>query len=217
MASLAFAGLRHTVCVACSQAASTHAPTRRSSTLLAHPHSARSFAHHHSTATVSALQSATTRYCSFESVRRVFLASHTTSSSMPPKKRASQSGASESRKVSDTTFRNTKAVANEVQKRKTIANTEVKARESQFEHKRTQNDKPCNDALGTTEILEGILECLSPAKLHLIQRVNKRFQDVIVRSPRIQRRMFRRIDNKPGFSGCSFRLPEDIMPSLLGP
>lgn len=117
---------------------------------------------------------------------------------MPAKKRASQSGAFESRKVSITTLRKIKAVANEAQKRRTVLNTETTADESPSEHKRTQNDKPCNDALGTTEILEGILECLPPAKLHVIQRVNKRFQDVIVRSPRIQKKMFRRIDNKSG-------------------
>lgn len=49
--------------------------------------------------------------------------------------------------------------------------------------------------LNTTEILEGILECLPAKTLFVVQRVNKCFHHTIADSPRIQRKMFLRIDN----------------------
>ena len=58
-----------------------------------------------------------------------------------------------------------------------------------------------------TEILEGILEWLPPAKLHVIQRVNKRFQNVIINSLRMRKRMFRRIDNDPGIPWTFYQRP----------
>lgn len=55
--------------------------------------------------------------------------------------------------------------------------------------------EPRDKVFNTTEILEGILECLPANTLLVIQPVNKRFHQTIADSPRIQRKMFLRIDN----------------------
>lgn len=55
--------------------------------------------------------------------------------------------------------------------------------------------EPGEKVFNITEILENILECLPANTLFVIQRVNKRFHQTIADSPRIQRKMFLRIDN----------------------
>ena len=55
--------------------------------------------------------------------------------------------------------------------------------------------EPRDKVFNTTEILEAILECLPAKTLFVVQRVNKRFHETIADSPRIQRKMFLRIDN----------------------
>lgn len=59
------------------------------------------------------------------------------------------------------------------------------------------SQESCEAALGTAEILEDILEYLPSIALYLIQRVNKRFRDVILGSSRLQRIMFLRTDDRP--------------------
>jgi hypothetical protein len=55
--------------------------------------------------------------------------------------------------------------------------------------------EPRDKVFNTTEILEGVLECLPAKTLFVVQRVNKRFHETIADSPRIQRKMFLRIDD----------------------
>lgn len=55
--------------------------------------------------------------------------------------------------------------------------------------------EPRGTVFNTTELLESILECLSSSTLFIVQRVNRSFHDTITNSPRLQRKMFLRIDN----------------------
>jgi len=66
--------------------------------------------------------------------------------------------------------------------------------EPQADHNSTCCE-PRDKVFHTTEILEGILECLPAKTLFVVQRVNKRFHGTIADSPCIQRKMFLRIDN----------------------
>lgn len=125
---------------------------------------------------------------------------------MPPRKRKSKASISQARKVRSEDIGSLSHLLTGIQKRKAVEVDGETDDVVTFQHERTQNDKPCYDAFGTTEILEGILECLPAAEIHIIQRVNKRFQNVIVNSPRIQRRLFLRIDDKPG-APWTFRQP----------
>jgi hypothetical protein len=55
--------------------------------------------------------------------------------------------------------------------------------------------EPREKVLNTTEVFEGILECFPLETLFMVQRVSRRFQDTITNSPRLQRKMFLRIEN----------------------
>ncbi|GAB7323676.1 hypothetical protein MBLNU13_g07152t2 [Cladosporium sp. NU13] len=62
-----------------------------------------------------------------------------------------------------------------------------------------EHDSTCSESrdkvFDTSEIIEGILECLPAKTLFVVRRVNKRFHETIADLPRIQRKMFLRIDN----------------------
>ncbi|GAB7323675.1 hypothetical protein MBLNU13_g07152t1 [Cladosporium sp. NU13] len=68
-----------------------------------------------------------------------------------------------------------------------------------------EHDSTCSESrdkvFDTSEIIEGILECLPAKTLFVVRRVNKRFHETIADLPRIQRKMFLRIDNDHSVTG----------------
>lgn len=62
-----------------------------------------------------------------------------------------------------------------------------------------EHDSTCSESrdkvFDTSEIIEGILECLPAKTLFVVRRANKRFHETIADPPRIQRKMFLCIDN----------------------
>jgi hypothetical protein len=57
------------------------------------------------------------------------------------------------------------------------------------------HSEPREKTINTTEILEGILECLPLETLFMLQRAKRRFHETIINCPRLRRKMFLRIEN----------------------
>lgn len=112
---------------------------------------------------------------------------------MAPTKRSREQGAPQAQKVSLNYCRSQARLLTSAQRRKITDDDAGDAPEVEHD---TATDNPRSQVLGTTELLEAILEHLPAKSLFGVQRVSKVFQATILGSTRIQHRMFLRIRNK---------------------
>lgn len=134
---------------------------------------------------------------------------------MAPTKRSRKQGAPQAQQVTLNYCRSQVRPLTSTQRRKITDHDGGDAPEVEHD---TATDNPRSEVLGTTEILEAILEHLPAKSLFSVQRVSKVFQATILGSTHIQHKMSLRIRNKAQYPWAArqCRLPEPEFEQVSG-